>query len=85
MIRNEATDATTGVTTTEIVDLAAGLFVVEVDGVEVERRALTPREVTLWTPPPPTPEERLDTLVADLAKATTLAQVRAAAAKAAET
>lgn len=42
MIRNEAVDVTTGIVTVEIIDVAAGSLVVEVDGVEVDRRGSNP-------------------------------------------
>lgn len=67
-----------------VVDLDAGTITYEVDGKVVESRQLTAEEAAQFAPPPPSAEERLADLLADLAKATTLAQIRAAATKAAD-
>lgn len=56
-----------------------GTAVLERDGEVVESRPMTADESARFAPPP----DPLATLIADLAKATTLAQVRAAAVKAA--
>ena len=68
-----------------VVDLDAGTITYEVDGKVVESRQLTAEEAARYAPPPPSADERLADLLAALSKATTLAQIRAAAAKAAET
>ena len=68
----------------DLIDLDAGSVTFEVDGKSVETRPLTPAEVAAFTPPPVSDDDRLADLLADLSKATTLAQVRAAAAKAAD-
>ena len=62
MIRNEVFDMNGASVEAEVIDLDAGTYAREVKGVEVERRALTADEVTLYTPviPEPTPEEKLD-------------------------
>lgn len=67
----------------EVVDLDAGTVAYEIDGKVVESRQLTGAEIAAYTPPEAAPDP-LATLIADLSKATTLAQVRAAAVKAAE-
>ena len=69
-----------------VVDLDAGTITFEVDGKVVESRQLTDDEVALNTPPPPSTDDRIATLeatnadlLAALSKATSLAQIRAAA------
>ena len=71
----------------EVIDLAAGTITCEVDGKAVETRPLTPEEIAAFTPPPAGPDDRLAALeaqnaelLAALAKATSVAQIRAAAA-----
>lgn len=82
MIRNES--FVNGVCVeAEVIDLDAGTVTFERDGKVVESRPLTPDEATRFAPPPPSADERLEVLVDALAKATTLAQVRAAAQAAA--
>lgn len=75
----------------EVVDLAAGTVSIEVGGKVVETRPVTEEEIARYAPPAPPLDDRLAALEATnaelldaLAKATTLAQVRAAAAKAAD-
>ncbi|MFI0434022.1 MAG: hypothetical protein ACH36H_12890 [Candidatus Nanopelagicales bacterium] len=86
MIRNERFDADGRCVEAEIVDLAAGTVTYEVDGKVVESRQLTPEEAALPLTAPPSDAERLAALeatnaalLAALAKATTVAQIRAAA------
>ena len=62
------------------VDLVKGTITETADGKTTDR-PLTDGEVAAYTPPDPTPDP-LSVLLADLAKATSLAQVRAAAANA---
>lgn len=83
MIRNERFEDGVCVEA-EIIDLDAGTVAYEVDGKVVESRQLTPDEAAQFAPPPPSAEERLADLLTDLSKATTLAQVRAAAVNAKE-
>jgi hypothetical protein len=83
MIRNEVFDTSGKCLEAETIDLAAGTVTFEVDGKVVRSRPLTDAEVAAYTPPEQAPDP-LSTLLADLAKATTVAQIRAAAAKAAE-
>lgn len=83
MIRNEVFDTSGNCVEAEVIDLAAGTVTFEVDGKVVRSRPLTADEVAAYTPPEPAPDP-LATLLADLAKATSVAQIRAAAAKAAE-
>lgn len=83
MIRNES--FVDGVCVeAEVIDLGAGTVAYEVDGKVVESRQLTPDEAAQFAPPPPSAEERLADLLAALSKVTTVAQIRAAAAKAAD-
>ncbi len=65
----------------EVIDLNAGTVTFEVDGKAVETRPLTPDEAAVFSPPQPSADERLAALLAALAKATTLAQIRAAVAE----
>lgn len=81
MIRNEVFDTMGWCVEAEVIDLDAGTVTFERDGKVVESRPMTADEVARFAPPPPDP---LAALLADLAKATTLAQVRAAATKAAD-
>lgn len=79
MIRNES--FVNGVCVeAEVIDLDAGTVAYEVDGKVVESRRLTPEELAQFAPPPPSADERLADLLAALSKATSLAQIRAAAA-----
>jgi surfactin synthase thioesterase subunit len=87
MIRNES--FVNGVCVeAEVIDLDAGTVAYEVDGKVVESRRLTPEELALNTPPPPSEADRLAALeatnaelLAALARVTSLAQIRAAVAE----
>ncbi len=78
MIRNESFVGGVCVEA-EVIDLDAGTVAYEVDGKVVESRQLTAEEAARFAPPPPSADERLADLLAALSKATTLAQIRAAA------
>ena len=68
----------------DLIDLDAGTVTRKVDGKTVSTRPVTDDDRILFGPPQPSADERLAALLAALAKATTLAQVRAAATKAAD-
>jgi len=70
---NETTDARTGDHYAAIIDAAKGTYVLEVNGKEVERRALTPEEAAAHTPPA---DPKAD-LIARVDDATTVAKLRA--------
>jgi len=70
-----------GTVVEEVRWLSDGTVELHEHGKLVESRPMTADESARFAPPPPDP---LATLIADLSKATTLAQVRAAAAKAAQ-
>lgn len=85
-VRNEVFDANGLCVEAEVIDLDAETVTFEVDGKVTATRALTPDEVAAFTPPAASPDERLAALeaqnaelLAALAKATSLAQIRAAA------
>lgn len=84
MIRHDRLSADGEVLESTVIDLDAGTITYEVDGKVVESRQLTAEEAARYAPPPPSADERLADLLAALSKATTLAQIRAAAAKAAD-
>lgn len=71
----------------QVIDLAAGTVTIEVDDESVETRLLTPDEVAVFAPRAVSADDRLAALeaqnaelLAALSKATSLAQIRAAAA-----
>lgn len=78
MIRNERFEHGVCVEA-EVIDLDAGTVTIEKNGKVVESRQLTAEEAARFAPPPPSADERLADLLAALSKATTLAQIRAAA------
>ena len=87
MIRHDRLSADGEVLESTVIDLDAGTITFEVDGKVVESRQLTGDEVALNTPPPPSEADRLAALettnaelLAALARVTSLAQIRAAAA-----
>jgi hypothetical protein len=67
----------------DLYDFDAGTVTRQVDGKAVSARATTDEDRALFGFPTPSADERLAVLVDALAKATTLAQVRAAAQAAA--
>lgn len=88
MIRHDRLSADGEVLESTVIDLDAGTITFEVDGKVVESRQLTDDEVALNTPPPPSEADRLAALeatnaelLAALARVTSLAQIRAAAAE----
>lgn len=90
MIRNERFEHGVCVEA-EVIDLDAGTVTIEKNGKVSGTRPLTADEAAMYAPSPPPVDDRLSALeatnaalLADLAKATTLAAVRAAAAKASD-
>ena len=83
MIRNERFEDGVCVEA-EVIDLDAGTVTIEKNGKVSATRPLTAEEAARYAPPPPSADERLADLLAALSKATTLAQIRAAAANAAD-
>jgi hypothetical protein len=69
----------------DLIDLDAGTVTRQVDGKTVSTRPVTAEDMTLFGPPQPSAEDRLNTLLTALASATSLADVRAAAEAAAST
>ncbi len=91
MIRHDRLSADGEVLESTVIDLDAGTITFEVEGKVVESRPLTDEEAALNAPPPPSTDDRIAALEAQnaallavLAKVTTLAQIRAAATKAAD-
>lgn len=74
MIRNEAFNSGGACISATIIDLQAGTIAFESNGVVTSTRALTPDEVTLYTPPAPVvpPESKIAAAVTALAALDTI-------------